>query len=159
MAWHEQAFVLTEFGEGNTNLLIATSVVEEGIDVQVRAPRIQPRRASLTVTTAQPCNFVVRFDLYDTHVSFIQSRGRARAAGSHYLLFIEKGNLEQKKKLLRIARLDQGMFDLLNRDDEEAELDDETDFFGRAEEKSIVLEEPSTGAVLTPHFSLSLLQR
>ncbi|GAA6001448.1 uncharacterized protein JCM10292_006259 [Rhodotorula paludigena] len=140
MAWHEQASVLTGFGEGSTNLLIATSVVEEGLDVQ-------------------PCNFVVRFDLYDTHVSFIQSRGRARAAGSHYLLFIEKGNLEQKKKLLRIARLDQGMFDLLNGDRDEAELDDETDFFGRAEEKSVVLEEPSTGAVLTPHFSLSLLQR
>ena len=34
MAWSEQASVLTAFGEGETNLLIATSVVEEGLDVQ-----------------------------------------------------------------------------------------------------------------------------
>lgn len=39
----------------------------------------------------QPCNFIVRFDLYQRHISIIQSKGRARAPGSHYLLFCEKG--------------------------------------------------------------------
>ena len=41
MEWAEQHSVLTSFGEGRSNLLIATSVVEEGLDVQVR-PRSPP---------------------------------------------------------------------------------------------------------------------
>ncbi|ORY81771.1 hypothetical protein BCR35DRAFT_84598 [Leucosporidium creatinivorum] len=32
----KQASVLTAFGEGNANLLVATSVVEEGLDVQAQ---------------------------------------------------------------------------------------------------------------------------
>lgn len=35
MNWGDQASVLTAFGSGQCNLLIATSVVEEGLDVQV----------------------------------------------------------------------------------------------------------------------------
>ncbi|BGP48542.1 Dicer-like protein 1 [Rhodotorula kratochvilovae] len=142
MEWAEQHSILTSFGEGRSNLLIATSVVEEGLDVQ-------------------PCNFICRFDLYDTHISFVQSRGRARSAGSHYVVFVERGNLEHKRKLLRIARFDAQMEGLLNREIEGADSEDvdDSDFFGRADETSRYLEEPTTGAVLTPHFSLSLLLR
>ncbi|BGP08421.1 Dicer-like protein 1 [Rhodotorula toruloides] len=139
MAWHEQAAVLTGFGEGETNLLVATSVVEEGLDVQ-------------------PCNFVARFDLYTSHIAYIQSRGRARAPGSHYLLFLEKGNLEEKKKLLQIAHFDRDLFTFFERIQDEIEDEDE-DFYGAADERCTYLVESSTGAVLTPHFSLSLLQR
>ncbi|GAA5903989.1 hypothetical protein JCM6882_003794 [Rhodosporidiobolus microsporus] len=139
MQWAEQADVLTAFGEGETNLLVATSVVEEGLDVQ-------------------PCNFDVRFDLYTTHIAYIQSRGRARAAGSHYVLFVERDNLEQKRKLLRVARFDLQMTDFLDRELED-EDEDPDDYFGAADEKLEYLEEPLTGAILTPHFALSLLQR
>ncbi|GAA6000094.1 hypothetical protein JCM10207_006049 [Rhodosporidiobolus poonsookiae] len=138
MPWREQASVLTAFGEGDTNLLVATSVVEEGLDVQ-------------------PCNFVCRFDLYSTHIAYIQSRGRARATGSHYVLFVEKDNLEEKRKLLKIAQFDLAMTEFLDRGFEQDA--DPEDFFGAADEKLEYLEEPSTGAVLTPHFALSLLGR
>ncbi|KPV74940.1 uncharacterized protein RHOBADRAFT_44459 [Rhodotorula graminis WP1] len=140
MSWHEQADVLSSFAEGRTNLLLATSVVEEGLDVQ-------------------PCNFCVRFDLYDTHISYVQSRGRARASGSHYLVFLERGNVEHKRKLLRIALFDKEVAGLLSREIYEAEDQDGDDLFGRADETSVYIEEPTTGALLTPHFALSLLVR
>lgn len=35
MPWHRQASVLARFGEGDVNLLLATSVCEEGMDIQV----------------------------------------------------------------------------------------------------------------------------
>ncbi|GAA6028331.1 hypothetical protein JCM8097_006980 [Rhodosporidiobolus ruineniae] len=144
MPWHEQASILTAFGEGDTNLLIATSVVEEGLDVQ-------------------PCNFVVRFDLYHTHISFVQSRGRARAPGSHYLIFCERNNLEEKRKMLKVMRFDREINSFLAGELLAAELEDEDedpqDFYGRADEELEYYEVESTGAVLTPHFALSLLGR
>ncbi|GAA5984285.1 hypothetical protein JCM10908_006124 [Rhodotorula pacifica] len=142
MPWHRQASVLARFGEGQVNLLLATSVCEEGMDIQ-------------------PCKFIVRFDLYQRHVSMIQSKGRARAPGSHYVLFCEKGNVAEKRKLLQIARFDENMFELFDEavgaEDEEA--DDEHDFFGAANERCSYFIEPSTGATLTPHSALGLLQR
>lgn len=140
MQWHEQASVLTSFAEGRVNLLLATSVVEEGLDVQ-------------------PCNTVIRFDLSDTHISHVQSRGRARASGSHYLVFLERDNIEHKRKLLRLVRFDDEVAGLLSRAIDQAEDEDDDDFFGRADETSVYIEEPTTGALLTPHFALSLLVR
>ncbi|GAA5895230.1 hypothetical protein JCM8208_005942 [Rhodotorula glutinis] len=141
MQWHEQADVLSSFAEGRINLLLATSVVEEGLDVQ-------------------PCNTIVRFDMPDTHISYVQSRGRARASGSHYLVFLERDNVEHKRKLLRIAKFDEELAGLLSRAIDEAEdRSGADDFFGRADETSVYIEEPTTGALLTPHFALSLLLR
>ncbi|GAA5868109.1 hypothetical protein JCM3774_001024 [Rhodotorula dairenensis] len=142
MPWHRQASVLARFGEGDVNLLLATAVCEEGMDIQ-------------------PCNFIVRFDLYQRHISMIQSKGRARAPGSHYLLFCEKGNVAEKRKLLQISRFDEDMFNLFDQTAEEdgEDLADELDFFGAADERCTYLVEPSTGATLTPHSALSLLQR
>ena len=51
------------------NIIVATQVIEEGLDIQ-------------------GCNLVIRFDLSDTVCSFIQSRGRARMKGSHYVLLV-----------------------------------------------------------------------
>ncbi|GAA5839253.1 hypothetical protein JCM11251_006019 [Rhodosporidiobolus azoricus] len=141
MQWAEQADVLTAFGDGETNLLVATSVVEEGLDVQ-------------------PCNFVVRFDLYTTHISYIQSHGRARAPGSHYVLFVEKDNLAQKRMLLSVARFDLQISDFLTIERElETEDEDAEDYFGAADERLEYYPPDSAGAVITPHFALSLLQR
>ena len=62
-----QMETLAEFRAGEKNLVIATSVLEEGIDVSA-------------------CNLVICFDLPKTLKSFIQCRGRARKGGSQYVL-------------------------------------------------------------------------
>lgn len=53
------------------NIIIATSILEEGLDVQ-------------------SCNLVIRFDPSATVCSFIQSRGRARMQNSDYLLMVKR---------------------------------------------------------------------
>jgi hypothetical protein len=55
------------------NLLVATSVGEEGLDIQT-------------------CCLVVRFDLPETVSSFIQSRGRARMTKSKYVFLLERSS-------------------------------------------------------------------
>ncbi|KAI5479849.1 endoribonuclease Dicer [Pseudohyphozyma bogoriensis] len=136
MQWTEQADVLLDFRQGECNLLVATSVVEEGLDVQ-------------------PRNAVIRFDLYDTHIAMSQSRGRARRAGSHYILFVQEGNPSDARKIAKIREFDQKVGKLLAGVQEAYDADYGDD----AEEQPTYLVEPSTNAVLTPHFAVSLLYR
>ena len=56
---------------GQLNLLIATKVGEEGLDIQT-------------------CCLVIRFDLPETVSSFIQSRGRARMPQSKYVFLVDR---------------------------------------------------------------------
>ncbi|KAK5112097.1 hypothetical protein LTR62_004439 [Meristemomyces frigidus] len=69
----KQAEDLRDFRMGSKNLIIATSVLEEGIDVR-------------------ECNLVINFDAPDTLIGFLQRRGRARKRGSKYYVLIEEGN-------------------------------------------------------------------
>lgn len=64
--------VLRKFRAHETNLLIATSIVEEGVDI--------PK-----------CNLVVRFDLPTEYRSYVQSKGRARAPVSNYIMLADTG--------------------------------------------------------------------
>ncbi|XP_057715847.1 endoribonuclease Dicer isoform X5 [Corythoichthys intestinalis] len=68
--FRKQEEVLRKFRAHETNLLIATSIVEEGVDI--------PK-----------CNLVVRFDLPTEYRSYVQSKGRARAPVSNYVMLAD----------------------------------------------------------------------
>uniref|UniRef100_A0A1A8ELV4 ribonuclease III n=2 Tax=Nothobranchius korthausae TaxID=1143690 RepID=A0A1A8ELV4_9TELE len=68
--FRKQEEVLRKFRAHETNLLIATSIVEEGVDI--------PK-----------CNLVVRFDLPADYRSYVQSKGRARAPVSNYIMLAD----------------------------------------------------------------------
>lgn len=70
-----QIGVIDGFRSGKINLLISTSVVEEGLDIPA-------------------CHLVVCFSLPQNLKSFIQRRGRARRAKSTYVLMFEEGDRE-----------------------------------------------------------------
>uniref|UniRef100_A0A8C5WGY4 ribonuclease III n=1 Tax=Leptobrachium leishanense TaxID=445787 RepID=A0A8C5WGY4_9ANUR len=70
MEFRKQEEVLRKFRAHETNLLIATSIVEEGVDI--------PK-----------CNLVVRFDLPSEYRSYVQSKGRARAPISNYIMLAD----------------------------------------------------------------------
>ncbi|GLV38051.1 Dicer-2 [Carabus blaptoides fortunei] len=61
--------IVRQFYDGDINLLIASNVVEEGIDI--------PR-----------CTLVVKFDRPMDYRSYIQSKGRARAGDSWYIIMV-----------------------------------------------------------------------
>lgn len=61
--------VLDKFKRGLINLIIATSVLEEGIDLQ-------------------DCNFVVAYNVPTTFRSYVQTKGRARMKNSIYAIMV-----------------------------------------------------------------------
>ncbi|XP_034923676.1 endoribonuclease Dicer homolog 2 [Populus alba] len=72
--------IVEEFRKGMVNIIIATSILEEGLDVQ-------------------SCNLVIRFDPSATVSSYIQSRGRARKQNSDYLLMVKRGDFSTQARL------------------------------------------------------------
>lgn len=72
----KQEEVLKNFRMHECNLLVATSVLEEGIDI--------PK-----------CNLVIRFDQPLTYNSYVQSKGRAKMSKAHYVLLSEESQLPQ----------------------------------------------------------------
>ncbi|XP_071962974.1 endoribonuclease Dicer-like isoform X2 [Antedon mediterranea] len=81
----KQEEILRRFRRHETNLLFATSVIEEGVDV--------PR-----------CNVVVRFDLPQHYRSYTQSKGRARAATSYYIMLTNDSESEDFQEMLHQFR-------------------------------------------------------
>ncbi|XP_057429681.1 endoribonuclease Dicer homolog 2-like isoform X2 [Lotus japonicus] len=65
--------IVDDFRKGLVNIIVATSILEEGIDVK-------------------SCNLVIRFDPCHNVCSFIQSRGRARMPHSDYILMVKSGD-------------------------------------------------------------------
>uniref|UniRef100_A0AC35TIS6 Endoribonuclease Dcr-1 n=1 Tax=Rhabditophanes sp. KR3021 TaxID=114890 RepID=A0AC35TIS6_9BILA len=77
-----QENALHKFKAGFLNTLIATEVLEEGVDVR-------------------QCNMVIRFDLPANFRSYIQSRGRIRKNGGHYLILYDIEEKETFSKILK----------------------------------------------------------
>ncbi|XP_037379324.1 interferon-induced helicase C domain-containing protein 1 [Talpa occidentalis] len=67
MTQNEQKEVISKFRTGKINLLIATTVAEEGLDIK-------------------ECNIVIRYGLVTNEIAMVQARGRARASESTYVL-------------------------------------------------------------------------
>ncbi|KAI5282253.1 Dicer-like protein 2 [Ascosphaera aggregata] len=72
----EQKSAVQDFRENKVNLIVATSVLEEGIDVSA-------------------CHLVVTFDKIQNLRSFIQRRGRARRTESTFAIFMEDSDQDQ----------------------------------------------------------------
>lgn len=67
----DQNKILRRFRNEEFNVLVATSVVEEGLDVK-------------------KCNVVIRFDGLNNYRAYVQSKGRARAKDSKFIVLAEK---------------------------------------------------------------------
>ncbi|XP_053553479.1 endoribonuclease Dicer isoform X2 [Bombina bombina] len=80
--FRKQEEVLRKFRAHETNLLIATSIVEEGVDI--------PK-----------CNLVVRFDLPSEYRSYVQSKGRARAPISNYIMLSDSERIKDFEEDLK----------------------------------------------------------
>nr|CAD1820291.1 unnamed protein product [Ananas comosus var. bracteatus] len=77
---NEQMKIVDAFRSAKVNIIVATQVLEEGLDVP-------------------SCKLVVRFDPSTTVCSFIQSRGRARMRNSDYLLIVDRADSANLSKL------------------------------------------------------------
>jgi hypothetical protein len=88
----KQKQILGDFRRGVYNVMVATSVAEEGIDIPC-------------------CNLVVRMEPVTTFIKFIQGRGRARTVSSRYIILCtdDSESLLVQKVADNEATMDRGL--------------------------------------------------
>ncbi|XP_066119710.1 ATP-dependent RNA helicase DHX58 [Saccopteryx bilineata] len=79
MTQRDQQDVIHKFRDGSLNLLVATSVAEEGLDIP-------------------QCNVIVRYGLLTNEISMVQARGRARADQSVYSFVAVQSSREVRRE-------------------------------------------------------------
>ncbi|XP_078080170.1 ATP-dependent RNA helicase DHX58 [Mustelus asterias] len=87
MTQQEQHNVIQKFRNGDINLLVATSVAEEGLDIR-------------------ECNVVIRYGLITNEIAMVQARGRARAENSTYSVVAKQGGREIQREFTNEFRED-----------------------------------------------------
>ncbi|GMH46000.1 hypothetical protein BSKO_13964 [Bryopsis sp. KO-2023] len=128
-----QRRIVKLFRDGEVNLLISTSVAEEGLDIT-------------------DCRLVVRFDLPKTEAAYIQSRGRARRMNSMYIMFVERNNAEMMAQINRLQAAEESMknyADFLRHNFSNQDADDGEDFIsGSADARNEMLKSQREGALV-----------
>jgi endoribonuclease Dicer len=138
----QQMVTIHQFRNGAINLLIATSVAEEGLDIP-------------------DCNCVIRFDLFTTMIQYVQSRGRARHYASKFVSMTEEGNADHQRVLdeVRIGELKMRQFcNALPEDRILKGSDYDLDEFLLKEKRLPIYIDKETGAKLTFHSALMTLE-
>lgn len=135
-AWatKEQEMDFRGFREGSKNLCVATSVAEEGYDVQA-------------------VNIVVRFDDPKQSRSYLQSRGRARRKDSRIVYFQDSNSGPDKYKLWKQFESEMEEYYL----QEERELHNKLDIEKSIEDGDESYQVQHTGARLDLNVSVSRL--
>ncbi|EME40959.1 hypothetical protein DOTSEDRAFT_56023 [Dothistroma septosporum NZE10] len=132
-SFRQQVMTLMKFRKGELNCLFATSVAEEGLDVP-------------------DCNLVIRFDMYNTMIQYVQSRGRARNQHSKFIHMIENGNCAHQQTLGEVRWQENSMRRFCDQLPEDRKLQGNEDHLEMLldKEKNIQVRiVPSTGAKLT----------
>ena len=93
----KQDEVLSKFRTGHINILVATSVIEEGVDV--------PK-----------CNLVIRFDLPQNFRAYVQSKGRARNKPSLFYLMLGRHQLNKIGEIGNYQVLEQELIQICQED-------------------------------------------
>ncbi|PNY29033.1 Dicer-like protein 1 [Tolypocladium capitatum] len=143
MSFRDQVLSLQRFRRGETNCLFATQVAEEGIDIP-------------------ECDLIIRFDLYDSAIQYIQSKGRARQAKSTYISMLEEGNMQHLRRLKQATRDANALRQFCSALPADRKIQDTFDPTTSLEHERIaqkVYEIPETGARLTFASSQEVLSR
>ncbi|KAH9889955.1 P-loop containing nucleoside triphosphate hydrolase protein [Cubamyces lactineus] len=126
-----QADTLRDFKIGDKNLIVSTSVAEEGIDIQA-------------------CGSVIRFDPPPNVVAWAQSRGRARRKRSSFIIMFEESGPQKVKEWEETEQKMMAAYNDPRRDAIVAAQEVEDDVMDDYVEFQVA----STGALLTIHSAI-----
>ncbi|KAF8891292.1 hypothetical protein BD779DRAFT_1670921 [Infundibulicybe gibba] len=132
-----QRETLDDFREGEKNVIVSTSVAEEGIDIQA-------------------CGSVIRWDPPANMASWAQSRGRARRKRSTYTGLFPNGG-HQQHDVAKWIKLEAEMVALYNDPSRDQILEQEDEDVPDDPEDDLKFQVESTGALLTLHSAVAHL--
>lgn len=141
VGFRDQITTIIKFKRGELNCIFATSVAEEGLDIP-------------------DCNVIIRYDLNDTLIQYIQSRGRARQDGSVYIHMVERGNAAHQAKMRQNKQSEDALRKFCDAMPDDRKLTGNNfnmDYFLRKEKGQRQYTVPETGAKLNYKQSLICL--